>query len=109
MLVAAMSSSTILMRNGVFCAYLTADDENSSPPLVAAQTKAIQVQGSTSAVSSVTARAREARFSSRRSTTMIEPTTRTMHSTCTDSIVGKSQVDSRIAVANEVLSRLVSQ
>ncbi len=79
-------------------AYFTALDENSSPPVIAAAANTTQVTGSTSRVRRLIARLLEAMPSSLRSTMPIEPTTRVMDSTCTDSTQGNSVPFSRIAV-----------
>src|SRR5690242_14005812 len=65
-------------------------------PEISATTNAPHVQGKIASESSVTRSLREARPSTRRSTTITEPTTRAMAMTCTDSNAGNIQDDSRI-------------
>src|ERR1700722_7572193 len=79
---------------------MSALDENIMRPALAATKKATQVQGSISAASSLNGRSRWAYPRRRRSTVMIEPTTSTSANTCTVSMVGNSQSDSRIWVGN---------
>ncbi len=102
MLKKATTRSAILAMKKVLWLYFTALDENSSRPVIAAATKAVQVNGRTSAVRRVTARLLEARPSRRRSTMLIEPTTRVMESTWTDSTHGNSVPLSRIAAPTGV-------
>ncbi len=95
---AATTSSAILARKKVLWAYFTAFEENSSAPVIAASANTVHVRGRISRVSRLTARLLDARPSSRRSTMKMEPTTRVMLSTCTDSTHGNSVPFSRIAV-----------
>src|SRR6266478_786912 len=77
---------------------MSALDENIRKPATAATAKATQVQGSISRASSLKGRSRLASPKRRKSTVMIEPTTNTSANTCTVSMVGNSQTDSRIWV-----------
>src|SRR5882724_3623695 len=79
---------------------MSALDENIRKPAPAAMVKATHVQGSISPASSLKGRSRFASPKRRRSTVMIEPTTNTSANTCTVSMVGNSQTDSRISVGN---------
>src|SRR5229473_7732445 len=87
----------LAIKNGLW-AYFTALDEKRSVPAIAAVAKAAQVTGSTTRVSSVIGRLLEAIPKSLKSTMLIEPTTRVMASTWTDSRKGKRNASSRIAV-----------
>jgi hypothetical protein len=77
-------------------------DENNRAPLHTATAKAVHVHGSVSSIKSPTGRSRRLRSSRRRSTMVIEPTTRAMASTCTLSMPGNSQEDSLMAIAGAV-------
>ena len=75
----------------------------SSRPATAAMAKAIQVIGSRDSIVSSMRRPFDASPISRRSTTEIDPTTVTKAITCTHSIAGNSQSDSRIVVESCVV------
>src|SRR5664279_223625 len=65
---------------------------------MAARTNADQVQGNDSAATSVKGRCLLPSPNKRRSTIMIDPTTKASANTCTVSIVGNNHTDSRISV-----------
>ncbi len=102
MLANATTSRAIFARKKVLWAYFTALEENSRRPVIAAITNTTQVKGSTSPVRRLTARPLEAIPKRRRSTMLIEPTTRVMHSTWIDSTMGNRLPFSRIAVPTGV-------
>ena len=92
------------MRNGSVPQYFVAADEKSSEPLSTATPKLIQVQGKTSSITSRAGFSRQLRLSKRRSTMVMEPTTRVMARTWMTSIPGNSHEDSLMAVAVLVAS-----
>src|SRR5579862_8330907 len=85
--------------------YLVALEMNRRPPEATATTSAHQVSGKIPWVTRLTERRIEASPSNLRSTARMEPTTRQIASTCTDSIKGNSRSFSRILSARRLFSR----
>src|SRR5580658_6187268 len=76
--------------------YLVALEMNGGPPDASATTKAPQISAKIPSVIRLTGRLTEANPNSRRSTASIEPTTRQIATTLTDSMNGNSKSFSRI-------------
>ncbi len=84
---------------------MTAEEVNSSSPVVTAKANAPQVNGSTCAPTLLTRLSVEAMPRMRRSTMAMVPTTSTMASTWTLSIHGNSEPFERMALAKGSCSR----